>query len=36
MKDEYGRVIIDELLGLKSKMYSTRKINVVNLVLLKE
>ena len=27
MKDEYGRVIIDELLGLKSKMYSTRKIN---------
>ena len=27
MKDEYGGVIIDEFVGLKSKMYSIRKIN---------
>ena len=27
MKDEYGRVIIDQFIGLKSKMYSIRKIN---------
>ena len=26
MKDEYGGVIIDEFVGLKSKMYSTKKI----------
>ena len=27
MKDEYGGVIIDEFFGLKSKMYSIKKIN---------
>ena len=27
MKDEYGGVIIDQFVGLKSKMYSIRKIN---------
>ena len=25
MKDEYGRVIIDQFIGLKSKMYSIKK-----------
>ena len=24
MKDEYGRVIIDQFIGLKSKMYSIK------------
>ena len=27
IKDEYGGVIIDQFIGLKSKMYSIRKIN---------
>ena len=27
MKDEYGGAIIDQLIELKSKMYSIRKIN---------
>ena len=27
MKDEYGGAIIDQFIGLKSKMYSIRKIN---------
>ena len=27
MKDEYGGVVIDEFFGLKSKIYSIRKIN---------
>ena len=27
MRDEYGGVIIDQFIGLKSKMYSIRKIN---------
>ena len=27
MKDEYGGAIIDQLIGLKSKMYSIKKIN---------
>ena len=26
MKDEYGGVIIDQFIGLKSKMYSIKKI----------
>ena len=28
MKDEYGGVIIDEFVGLKSKMYAIKKIDV--------
>ena len=36
MKDECGGVVIDEFIGLKSKMYSIKKLTVVNLVLLKE
>ena len=36
MKDEYGGVIIDQFIGLKSKMHSIKKLMVVNLVLLKE
>ena len=35
MKDEFGGVIIDEFVGLKSKMYSIKKI-VKNQVVLKE
>ena len=35
MKDEYG-VIIDQFIGLKSKIYSKKKLMVVNIVLLKE
>ena len=27
MKDEYGGVIVDQFVGLKSKMYSIRKVN---------
>ena len=27
MKDEYGGVVIDEFVGLKSKMYAIKKIN---------
>ena len=27
MKDEYGGVIIDEFVGLKSKMYSMKKMD---------
>ena len=27
MKDEYGGVIIDQFIGLKSKMYSIKKID---------
>ena len=27
MKDEFGRVIVDEFAGLKSKMYSVKKID---------
>ena len=27
MKDEYGEIIIDEFIGLKSKMYSIKKID---------
>ena len=36
MKDEYGGVIIDEFIGLKSKMYSIKKLTFVNLILLEE
>ena len=36
MKDECGGVVIDEFIGLKSKMYSIKKLTVLNLVLLKE
>ena len=36
MKDEYGGSIIDEFIGLKSKMYSMKKLMVLNLILLKE
>ena len=37
MKDEYGGVIINEFVGLKSKMYSIKKLMVKNqVVLLKE
>ena len=27
MKDEYGGVVIDEFVGLKSKMYSIKKMD---------
>ena len=27
MKDEYGGAILDQFIGLKSKMYSIKKIN---------
>ena len=27
MKDEFGRVIVDEFVGLKSKMYSIKNID---------
>ena len=27
MKDEFGRVIVDELIGLKSKIYSIKNID---------
>ena len=36
IKDEYGDAIINQFIGLKSKMYSIKKYMVVNLVLLKE
>ena len=36
MKDKYGGVIIDEFIGLKAKMYSIKKIDGSDLVLLKE
>ena len=36
MKNEYGEVIITEFIGLKAKIYSIKKLMVVNLVLLKE
>ena len=32
MKDEFGGVIINELVGLKSKMYSTKKLMVKNII----
>ena len=36
MKDEFGRVTVDEFVGLKSKMYSIKKLIVKNQILLKE
>ena len=36
MKNEYGEVIITEFIGLKAKIYSIKKLMVVNLVVLKE
>ena len=36
MKDEFGGVIVDELVGLKSKIYSLKKMMVKNLIRQKE
>ena len=36
MKDEFSGVIIDEFIGLKSKMYSIKKLMVKNQILPKE
>ena len=36
MKGEFGGVILDEFVGLKSKMYSIKKLMVKNQVVLKE
>ena len=32
MKDEFGGVIVDEFVGLKSKMYSIKKIMVKSII----
>ena len=36
MKDEFSGVIVDEFVGLKSKMYSIKKLIAKNQILLKE
>ena len=36
MKDEFGGVIVDKCVGLKSKMYSIKKLTVKNQLLQKE
>ena len=36
MKDEFGRVIVTEFVGLKSKMYSIKKLMVKNIIQQKE
>ena len=36
MKDEFGGVIIDEVIGLKPNMYSIKKLMKKNQILLKE
>ena len=36
MKDEFGGVIVDELVGLKSKIYSLKEMMVKNLIRQKE
>ena len=36
MKDEFGRVVVTEFVGLKSKMYSIEKLMVKNIIQQKE
>ena len=36
IKDEMGGIIIDEFIGLKSKMYSIKKLMIENQIQLKE
>ena len=36
MKDEFGGVIVIEFVGLKSKMYSIKKLMVNNIIQQKE
>ena len=36
MKDEFGGVIVNEFVGLKSKMYSIKKLMVKNVIQQKE
>ena len=36
MKDEFGGVIVEELVGLKPKMYSINKLMVKNVIRQKE
>ena len=36
MKDEFGGVIVEELVGLKQKMYSINKLMVKNVIRQKE
>ena len=36
MKDEFGRVIVDEFFGLKSNMFSMKKLMEKNLIQQKE
>ena len=36
MKDDFGGFIVEEFVGLKSKMYSIKKLMVKNYKLLKE
>ena len=36
MKDEFGGIIVDEFVGLKSKMYSVKKMMVKNTMQQKE
>ena len=36
MKDEFGGVIVNEFVGLKSKMYSIKKLMVKNIIQQKE